>query len=380
MVEVRQDYVSSADEAAYSEFVSTASTSLFQHTLVYRDLLAATTECEPIYILARTNGRIVGALPLFLEQNDRFGNVLNSLPFFGSPGGMLVNESLDTVTQEAAQKVLVTALEQAMARHNCVTATLLTSQIDPRNTEDGHPIYEQYLPYKYKEQRTAQVVNLQRIPSELERVETPPATTPQSTADADTIGEHLFTLFEKRCRRAIRKPYKQGLEVKTSTADFAPLFRMHKQGMESKGGRVKPRSFFESIPDIVPAEQYDLLYARKNGTIIAGLLLFYDGNTVEYYTPAYEFEHRDDQATSMLIFEAMKKAVSDGFQYWNFGGTLSSQESLHRFKRGWGADDYPYHYYTVSGDDIETLLAAPPKDVAASYGWSYVIPFDALSG
>jgi hypothetical protein len=377
-MDIGYQYLSSAEENAYNDFLSTVSTSLFQHTLAYRDLLATTTACEPLYRVAISDGEIVGALPLFLETNDTFGNVLNSSPFFGSPGGFLIDDSLNSAVKESVRNTLVTALEQTMAEHDCVTATLITSQIDEQNTEDGHPIYETHLPSEYRDTRTAQIVDLQGIPRDAARSDEPPDQTPQSRSDANTIGEHLFKTYEKRCRRAVRKPYKRGLELKRST-DFDPLFTMHKGGMESKGGRVKPRSFFEAIPEHIPTEQYDLLYALKDGEVIAGLLLFYDGSTVEYFTPAYDFEHRDDQATSMLIFEAMQDAVSNGFRYWNFGGTLPSQESLHRFKRGWGADDYPYHYYTVPGDDIETLLAATPEDVADSYGWSYAIPFDALS-
>lgn len=377
-MDIRYQYLSSTDKNAYSEFLSTVSTSLFHHTLAYRELLATTTECEPLYVIAKSDGDIVGALPLFIETNETFGNVLNSSPFFGSPGGFLVDESLDVPAQESVRNTLITALEQTMAEHDCVAATLITSQIDKENTEDSHPVYEKHLPYEYRDTRTAQIIDLQEIPRGTTRDETPPNKTPQSKGDADTIGEYLFKQYEKRCRRAVRKPYKRGLEIETST-DFEPLFRMHKDGMESKGGRIKPLSFFEAIPQTVPAEQYDLSYALKNGEIIAGLLLFYDGSTVEYFTPAYDFEYRDDQATSMLIFEAMKDAVSNGFRYWNFGGTLSSQESLHRFKRGWGADDYPYHYYTVPGEGIDTLLAATPSDVADAYDQSYAIPFDALT-
>jgi lipid II:glycine glycyltransferase (peptidoglycan interpeptide bridge formation enzyme) len=350
---------------------------MFTHTLEYRDLLSASFDVTPHYLVATDQETVVGALPTMIEEHSEFGNVLNSLPFFGSPGGLLVSDSLEQEGRDAVLRSLRAALQSTMEEYDCVAATVITPQMDGKNSQDGNSVYEQYLQHRFKDKRTAQILDLGTPSCDLSTESTPPDTTPPSTQDASTIGEYLFTKFEKRCRRAVRKPYKQNLEWEYSS-DFSPLFRMHKEGMESKGGRVKPRRFFTQIPDYISDSNYKLLYTRKNGEIIAGLLLFFHDQMVEYFTPAYEFEHRDDQATSMLIFEAMKQAVANGYRYWNFGGTLASQESLHRFKRGWGATDYPYHYYTIPGDGIDTLLSASVSELSEAYEWSYAVPFSEL--
>jgi hypothetical protein len=74
----------------------------------------------------------------------------------------------------------------------------------------------------------------------------------------------------------------------------------------------------------------------------------------------------------------MKDAVCDELQYWNFGGTQPSQESLYRFKRGWGAVEYPYHYYGIAKGDISTIKRASPDELSEAFPWFYVYPFDEL--
>ncbi len=43
--------------------------------------------------MARQRGSIVGFLPLFLREDPETGAVVNSQPFFGSHGGVVVNRN-----------------------------------------------------------------------------------------------------------------------------------------------------------------------------------------------------------------------------------------------------------------------------------------------
>ena len=109
------------------------------------------------------------------------------------------------------------------------------------------------------------------------------------------------------------------------------------------------------------------------------ILVFYFKDTVEYFTPAFDFEYRAEQATSFLIYEAMKKSIKSGFKYWNFGGTtIPSQMQVAYFKKSWGSYEYPYYYYIIKHQNIESILSLDEQEIARLYKWFYVIPFEEL--
>jgi hypothetical protein len=152
---------------------------------------------------------------------------------------------------------------------------------------------------------------------------------------------------------------------------------MHSEGISAKGGLVKPFSFYQLIAKLM-RDHYELTYAMKDDIIIAGLLIFKFKDTIEYHTPALFLEFATEQGTSLLIFEAMKRAVRNKYWYWNFGGIWETQTSLYMFKKSWGADDVPYYYYVSQYDDIDKILELEPREIIEEFKWFYVMPFNQL--
>jgi hypothetical protein len=74
----------------------------------------------------------------------------------------------------------------------------------------------------------------------------------------------------------------------------------------------------------------------------------------------------------------MRDGVADGVTRWNFGGTRPSQEGLYRFKRGWGAVEYPYRYYVSAHGDADAVRRQSPDSLREAYPWYYVFPYDRL--
>ena len=64
------------------------------HTLIYassgyRDVLTHVLGAQAHYLVAREGGEMRAALPCFLSAPGIYGAVLNSLPFYGSNGGVV---------------------------------------------------------------------------------------------------------------------------------------------------------------------------------------------------------------------------------------------------------------------------------------------------
>lgn len=340
-------------EESYTAMLHNCREAMFNHSIPYRNLLTDFLDCKPYYVIAIEGDEIVGAMPTFLKENTTCGNILNSLPFFGSHGGILVRSRFVDDKKTEIKELLLNGFNTLAKEKDCILSTIITSPFD-----SDISFYENNLPYRFKDKRVAQIVGFSNNIDDAER-------------------EIMYHLIVPSNRRAVKRPLKHGVTLEFSK-DFGPLFEMHTENISSKEGNVKPMSFFQKVHDLMEERDYALMYARKERTIIAGLLIFFFKDTVEYFTPALRYEYSIEQGTTFLIYEGMKKAINSNYKYWNFGGTSDSQSSLHRFKARWGTRDYPYYYYVVQHSDIDHILQMKPQDILEEYRWFYALPFGEL--
>lgn len=338
--------LSRKDEKIYPAFINGCVTATFFHTLQYRNLLADILHCEYRYLIAKKDGEIVGALPLFLKRSNH-GNILNSLPFFGSNGGFLA--TLPKVKNELLEAFLDLAQEE-----DCILSTIISSYLDR-----DRAFYDYFVPYQYKDTRTTQLTEFKKTTS--------------------PINEILYHIIEKRNRATIRKPIKNGITVETSD-NFDELYKMQKEDIMKKNGIIKPYSFYQNIPKHFDNNEYKLIYAKKVDETIAGLLLFYFKDMVEYFSPAFYLAHKSEQGLSLLIYEAMKDAIERRFLYWNWGGIRKNKEkdSLYFFKRGWGGKDFGYYYYHTIQHDVSPIGELSKEEIQQEYPYFYVLPYSEI--
>jgi len=333
---------------AYDAFVRRMPDALFYHGTAYRRLLRRFLGAEDRYFVARNDaGTVVGVLPSFMTGGDR--PVLNSLPFYGSHGGPIVDAA-----HPAARRALLEAFDALAADANCAAATIVASPFD------GHPpSYDDIVVRDATDDRLGQITPL-----------------PEA---ADGAADELMRRFHHKSRTAIRKAQSLAMTVgKGPDADaFEFLVHTHESEIAAKGGLPKPRRFFSMLADTLEyGRDYDIWFARHGGRLVAALLLLYFNRTVEYFTPVVAPDARAAQPLSRVILDAMADAVSRGFAFWNWGGTWASQVGLRRFKQRLGARDCPYRSYTRVRD--AALLDASPQALAARYPYFFVVPYRLL--
>jgi len=306
-------------------------------------------QAEDFYFLATNDrNRIIAALPAFIKRNEHFGNVLNSLPFYGSIGGIIEHED-----NYEAKRLLLNAFNSFALQNNCFSATIISSPF-----ETNVDFYEEEINFSYRDERIGQLTKL-----------------PTKT---DSVANVLMEKFEGVRRRNIRKALKSGVSVidKNTPQNIQFLIDTHIENIRSIGSIPKPRNFFEMIPQFFNyGTDYRIFTAFKDEVPIAALLLFYFNKTVEYFTPVVIEEFRSLQPLSLLIFEAMQAAARDEFEWWNWGGTWHSQKSLYDFKKRWGTKDLLYTYYTTIYCDISHIQSLGKSGILEEYPYFYVMPF-----
>lgn len=348
------EILTSESEQVYERMLQEREDTLLYTSLKYRNLLRQHVEARDYYLIARRENKVVGALPLFLKKNPEYGNVLNSLPFYGSNGGVIISPS--EPDPDSIFKALADSLHSLAREKEVVITTIITSPF-----EQHAQLYEQELAPSFLDSRIGQISNL---PSSSE-----------SSEDA------VMDMIDSNTRNMVRKARKKDIAF-THSSDIEALRFLsdtHQKNMEAVGGIAKGWGFFRKVPEIFDYDtDYRVYLATLDGQPISGLLTFYYDKTVEYYTPAIVQEFRSLQSNSLLIFEAMKDAVRQGYRYWNFGGTWHSQDGVYRFKKKWGTQDMPYYYYVIAFQDLGHLLEMKPQEIIAEYPYFYVLPFDVL--
>ncbi|MES2949218.1 MAG: GNAT family N-acetyltransferase [Pseudomonadota bacterium] len=336
-------------EPRYSAFVAQQAEGMIYWTLEFRDFLQRVLCGTPRYFLALDGSTVVGVLPCFESTHVEYGKLINSLPWFGSHGGCLVQSS----DQALVRKALLDRYRELVNTPEVSFATLVLSPQENLAANE----YAAVLIPDAVDGRIGQVTTL-----------------PMNGAD---IEDRLESTISQKTRNLARKSRKQGFELSIEDCDEAWRFlhETHAENMEGIGGRAKPWAHFVAMREAIPSYWRQLMIARLNGEPIAAMLIFRFNQTVEYITPVIKHEFRSLQPLSFLIWHGMLNAARDGFRLWNWGGTWATQTSLHHFKAGWGTTDQPYSYLIHAKPRALDALRKDRKAVSDAFPFYFTYPF-----
>lgn len=325
---------------SYEEYLRSTDFSLFYYSSNYKNFLKKLLGCDEEYLLAIEGDTIHGILPLMYIQIDSF-RVYNSLPYYGSNGGILSNN-------DKAHNELVNIYNEIACSKTTLSSTIITN---PFNDQDSLGFVHNHIDH-----RIGQMTDL--------------------SSKRDDFGG-LLGRIESSARRNVKKALREGITVEVDHSQLNRLREMHEQNILAIGGIPKSKEFFVLIPQyFIPVKDFDLYVAKRNGVMIGGLLIFYFNQTVEYFTPAIDDEYRSYQPLSLIIMTAMSESAKKGFRWWNWGGTWESQVGVYRFKRKWGAHERKYSYYTQLNDP--SILAWPREKILNTFSNFFVVPFSSL--
>jgi len=332
-----------SDASAYQMFIdSFQDVYLFYAQRIYIDSLLQTIECEEETLIYVEDGDIKGVLPL-LSKIGSFGKVYNSLPFYGSHGGVIAKTNV--VTQIMYDHILSPSFGDG-------SKALIMISENPFS-----PIHKtiDLPPNLITENRIIQVTPLAELTSE----------------------ENLMSIFHSKTRNMVRKSLNVGFKLIESESLFEPFYALHVQNMEAIGGTIKPLAFYNLIRENYKfGRDYTLIGAEYNGELAGALLLFYHNGIVDYHTPTIDVKYRDLQPNSFLIFQSMMSAIRSGYKSWNWGGTWKTQESLYRFKTRWGSIDIGYRY--ILDVRRKEIFESNPTTLLKDYSSFYTVPFNML--
>ena len=327
------------DEKRYSALLLQAAPQPIYTSLHFLDAIAAYTQSKLCFVTKAEGNRITAALP-FCVYEGKFGPIVNSLPFFGSNGGIVSQEKNPRISQEIIDRLLIYS-----ESIDCAAVTIIEPLL---NREDA----EIYRKFDFKDLRIGLFNEI------------------SSHDNIDSITKS----FTSRARNSIAKAVNNGLEVVTSHSDESIDFlaEVHFENMTSAGRKAKNYNFFTHILNELPSDNWIILEAKLEGKRIASLLLIYNADFVEYFTPVTLPAFKNLQPMSLLILHGFIFAREKRIRYWNWGGTWVDQSGVYQFKTQWNPVETHYAYHTKILN--QAILDLDPNEVMEAYPYFFVYP------
>lgn len=154
----------------------------------------------------------------------------------------------------------------------------------------------------------------------------------------------LLSEMKQKTRYNIRVAEKHGVivEATKTTEDREAFLDLLTKTAERKDIQFHPREYYQKFLEYFGEEECELLVARKDGVVLAGLLLVYYQGTAYYLHGGSGDRGRRYMAPHLLQWEAIKRARLRGCRQYDFGGVAVESlapkgkdwSGITRFKQG----------------------------------------------
>ncbi len=159
--------------------------------------------------------------------------------------------------------------------------------------------------------------------------------------------ESLLYSFRDSTRRNIKKAINEGenTSIFTSLESVRQFYRLNCLTRKYHGLPPQPYYFFRKVYEHVISKKLGFVvlasYKNKN---IAGAIFFHFGKKALYKYGASDRRYQHLRPSNLVIWEALKWYIQNGFKTLNFGITETENKGLLQFKRGWRGIEQTIYY------------------------------------
>jgi FemAB-related protein (PEP-CTERM system-associated) len=283
--------------AAWDAFVLACPQATFFHRAGWQRILHAVFKHNTHYLLAKTDGRISGVLPLAHVNSMLFGQSLTSLPFAAYAG---------VAADDAASAA---ALEQEA----CALAEQLGVQhLELRHTTRQHadwPVQDLYVTFR-KEILPDEEANMLAIP--------------------------------RKQRAMVRKGIKNGLKSEID-GNADRFFKLYSNNVHRHGTPALSKRYFEALLSEFGPDCEVLTVTGPEGQLLSSVMSFYFRDEVLPYYAGDDEAARELAANDFKYWELMRRSCARGLKLFDYGRSKQGT-GPYSFKKNWGFEPTPLHY------------------------------------
>lgn len=325
-VQVAQETVT--DIAAWDRYVLAHPRGTFFHRAGWLAVAREAYDYEPLFLVARRAGAIVGVLPLIDVRAPLLGRSLISTAFTVGGGPLADDADVTSALLDAASEVGV----ERNARY-----------IECRSDFDAGPDW-------------------------LEK----PSTSSSFTLPVIADEIDALTSVPKRRRADLRKAINSAIQGAISVrhdGDPALFYKFYASSMRRLGTPVYPKKFMQALVENF-ASDLTISIAESHGTPVGALLSFHHGSTIlPYYVGAAE-QSRSSFAFDYLYWRITRLAAARGYAMVDFGRSRNDS-GPYVYKKLWGMKPQPltYRIKLIGAADMPDINARNPKFEMLSQAW-----------
>ncbi len=284
--------------AEWDAFVMASPQATFFHRSEWQGLLREQFGHDTThYLMARTDGRVTGVLPLAHVKSLLFGNSLSSLPFAAYAG---------VAAADAASAEALVAEAEALARR------LQVPHLELRHLQRQQPAWPEqdlYVTFR-KEILPDEEANMLAIP--------------------------------RKQRAMVRKGIKNGLKSEID-ANVDRFFALYADNVHRHGTPALSKRYFQALRQAFGEDCEVLTVSTAEGKPLSSVLTFYFRDEALPYYAGDDEAARDLAANDFKYWELMRRACARGLKVFDYGRSKQGT-GPYAFKKNWGFEPQPLHY------------------------------------
>jgi hypothetical protein len=291
------------DYPGWDELLLTNNQSNFFHTSVWARVLSESYNYKPIYFMTTVNDRLCSLIPIMGVDSILTGKRGVALPF--TDYCPLITDNKDRLN--ISKELLIRFGKKAGWKH-----FELRGDIN----------------YFKKSQASATFFN--------------------HYLDLSKGETEIFKSFKGNTKRNIKQALKEDMSIDlyNSFESVKEFYRLNCITRKLHGLPPQPWHFFKKIAQhVISLKNGFVVLASFQNKVIAGAIYFQFGNQVIYKYGASDKKFQKLRPNNLVMWEAIKWSVENGFKQFSFGRTERDNLGLLQFKRGWGAKEEVVRYY-----------------------------------
>jgi FemAB-related protein (PEP-CTERM system-associated) len=283
--------------AAWDAFVLACPQATFFHRAGWQHILHSVFRHDTHYLLAKTDGRITGVLPLAHVKSMLFGQSLTSLPFAAYAG-----VAADDEASAAALEAQACALAERLGVQHLELRHL-------QRRHDDWPEQDLYVTFR-KAILPDEEANMLAIP--------------------------------RKQRAMVRKGIKNGL-VSEIDGTVDRFFALYSSNVHRHGTPALSKRYFEALQQTFGADCEVLTVCSPQGQPVSSVLSFYFRDEVLPYYAGDDEAARELAANDFKYWELMRRSCARGLKLFDYGRSKQGTGPF-AFKKNWGFEPQPLHY------------------------------------
>jgi FemAB-related protein (PEP-CTERM system-associated) len=285
------------------------------HLFGWKTVIERVFRHECIYLVARdsSTGQIVGVLPAARVRSVVFGHFMVSMPFLNYGGPLGTDDGIRALTAESV----------GIAKRTGVGLLELRSRVE--------------------------------LPIDL------PVSHRKLTVVRDLVpdSDALFASLPAKLRSQIKRPRKEGVEVRFGIEQVGAFHRVFAHHMRDLGTPTQSRALFDAIAEVFPDDVQFAVAYHQDTPIACGCGFVW--NQEFEITWASALRSHSAMSPNMLVYwELMARMGAAGVGVFNFG-RCTKDSGTYRFKMQWGGREEQLWWYQQAKRPQTTGEASTPS-------------------